>query len=153
MERWRLDIIRGLPLADGTSTTGIFGVDDASRRCICAQLIATESSDAVCTALRSAVAAHGAPGHLVTDYASTFGGGDDAARHQTPFDDVCNEYGIDHLRTRRRRPSGMVDIERFHARMIDEITCSTGPFANMQAAQQRIDSWVADYNANLAANG
>ncbi|PBA02852.1 helix-turn-helix domain-containing protein, partial [Mycobacterium avium] len=42
MELWQLDIVGGFPLADGTSAKALTGIDDHSRMCVCAKLMARE---------------------------------------------------------------------------------------------------------------
>jgi hypothetical protein len=43
-----MDIVGGFPLADGTSAKALTGIDDHSRKCVCAQLMARERTRAVC---------------------------------------------------------------------------------------------------------
>lgn len=151
MKLWHMDLFRSLPLADGTPTAGFIGIDRASRMCVCAQLIATESSEGVWRGLRSAIASHGAPDQIETTYALTFTRGDGTMDHQTPFDELCVEHGIEHLITRCRLPRGMSSIERVSQQMMDALICSTRRFTDIISAQHAVDSWVASYNADRAA--
>jgi hypothetical protein len=64
MELWQIDIVGGFPLVDGTSAKALTGVDDHSRMCVCATLMARERTRAVCDGLRAALARYGAPEHL-----------------------------------------------------------------------------------------
>jgi hypothetical protein len=43
-----MDIVGGFALADGTSATSLTGIDDHSRMCVCARLMARERTRAVC---------------------------------------------------------------------------------------------------------
>jgi transposase InsO family protein len=61
MELWQMDIVGGFPLADGTSAKALTGIDDHSRMCVCAGLMARERTRAVCDGLRAALARFGAP--------------------------------------------------------------------------------------------
>ena len=40
MELWQMDVVGGFPLADGTSAKALTGIDDHSRMCVCARLMA-----------------------------------------------------------------------------------------------------------------
>ena len=59
MELWQMDVVGGFPLADGTSAKALTGIDDHSRMCVCARLMARERTRAVCDGLRAALAAYG----------------------------------------------------------------------------------------------
>ena len=63
MELWQMDIVGGFPLADGTSAKALTGIDDHSRMCVAARLMARERTGAVCEGLRAALAAYGVPEH------------------------------------------------------------------------------------------
>ena len=152
MTLWQMDLIDGPPLADGTRTNCTVGIDRASRMCICAQWTVRGSREGAGTALRSAVAAYGAPDQLMTDYALRFVDRGSATEHQTPFDIACIEYGIDHLLAPGRRPTDMRDVERFEKRFVDEFLSNTTAFADLSTAQQATDSWVATYNDDRNAD-
>jgi transposase InsO family protein len=59
MELWQMDIVGGFPLADGTSAKALTGIDDHSRMCVCARLMARERTRAVCDGLRAALSTDG----------------------------------------------------------------------------------------------
>jgi transposase-like protein len=61
MELWQMDIVGGFPLADGTSAKALTGVDDHSRMCVCARLMARERTRAVCDGLGDALSRMGCP--------------------------------------------------------------------------------------------
>jgi hypothetical protein len=48
MELWQMDIVGGFRLADGTSAKALTGIDDHSRMCVCARLMAREHTRTVC---------------------------------------------------------------------------------------------------------
>lgn len=62
-----MDVVGGFPLADGTSAKALTGVDDHSRFCVSARLMARERTRAVCDGLRASLAAYGAPVQILTD--------------------------------------------------------------------------------------
>ncbi|MGV0680634.1 DDE-type integrase/transposase/recombinase [Mycolicibacterium fortuitum] len=148
MTLWQMDLIRGPALADGTKTTCLVGIDCASRTCTSAQWMVGEGQEGLCSALRSAIATHGAPDQIMTSHASMFADQNSPTLHQTPFNAVCIEHGIDHRLTYCRRPTDMREVERLEKRMMDEFFCSTVAFTDIRIAQQAMDSWVATYNGN-----
>jgi transposase len=74
MELWQMDVVGGFPLADGTSAKVLTGVDDHSRMCVCATVMARERTRAVCDGLRGALATYGIPGQILTDNGKVFTG-------------------------------------------------------------------------------
>lgn len=74
MELWQMDIVGGFPLVDGTSAKALTGIDDHSRMCVCARLMARERTRAVCDGLRDALARYGAPEQVLTDNGKVFTG-------------------------------------------------------------------------------
>jgi hypothetical protein len=61
------------------------------------------------------------------------------------FDRICRENGIEHLLTAPRSPTTTGKIERFHRSLRAEFD-TRRVFANLRAAQQALDEWVAHYN-------
>jgi transposase InsO family protein len=61
MELWQMDVVGGFPLADGSCAKALTGLDDHSRMCVSARLMARERTRAVCDGLRASLAAYGAP--------------------------------------------------------------------------------------------
>jgi transposase len=74
MELWQMDIVGGFPLADGTSAKALTGLDDHSRMCVSARLMARERTRGVCEGLRAALATFGVPEQVLTDNAKVFTG-------------------------------------------------------------------------------
>ena len=59
MELWQLDVVHGFGLADGTAAKALTGIDDHSRFCISARLMARERTQSVCDGFSSALKAYG----------------------------------------------------------------------------------------------
>lgn len=148
MELWQMDIVGGFPLADGTSAKALTGIDDHSRMCVCARLMARERTRAVCDGLRAAVARYGAPEQILTDNGKVFTGRFNHPPVEVLFDAICREHGIEHLLTQPRSPTTTGKIERFHRSLRAEFLADAAPFASVKAAQQALDHWVSDYNTH-----
>lgn len=148
MELWQMDIVGGFPLADGTSAKALTGIDDHSRMCVCARLMARERTRAVCDGLRGALATYGVPEQILTDNGKVFTGRFFHPPVEVLFDAICRENGIEHLLTQPRSPTTTGKIERFHRSLRTEFLSSTAPFVTLNAAQQALDDWVDDYNNN-----
>ncbi|OCB33642.1 transposase [Mycobacterium malmoense] len=146
MELWQMDVVGGFPLADGTSAKALTGIDDHSRMCVCARLMAAERTRAVCDGLRGALAAYGAPEQILTDNGKVFTGRFNHPPVEVLFDAICRENGIEHLLTQPRSPTTTGKIERFHRSLRAEFLSNTAPFANLKTAQRALDEWVEDYN-------
>jgi transposase InsO family protein len=146
MELWQMDIVGGFPLADGTSAKALTGIDDHSRMCVCARLMARERTRAVCDGLRGALATYGAPEQILTDNGKVFTGRFGHPPVEVLFDAICRQNGIEHLLTQPRSPTTTGKIERFHRSMRAEFLSSRTAFASLKAAQQALDEWVNYYN-------
>src|ERR1700743_3819942 len=146
MELWQMDIVGGFALADGTSAKALTGIDDHSRMCVAARLMARERTRAVCDGLRQALAAYGPPQQILTDNGQVFMGRFHHPPVEVLFDAICREQGIEHLLTQPRSPTTTGKIERFHRSMRTESLSSKRAFPNLKAAQQALDEWVAYYN-------
>ena len=146
MELWQMDVVGGVALADGTSAKVLTGVDDHSRMCVCATVMARERTRAVCDGLRRALATYGAPAQILTDNGKVFTGRFNHPPVEVLFDAICREHGIDHLLTQPRSPTTTGKIERFHRSVRVEFLSNSGPFTNVRVAQQAFDEWVAFYN-------
>jgi transposase InsO family protein len=146
MELWQMDIVGGFPLADGTSAKALTGIDDHSRMCVCARLMARERTRAVCDGLRLSLATYGAPEQILTDNAKVFTGRFFHPPVEVLFDAICRQHGIEHLLTQPRSPTTTGKIERFHRSLRAEFLSNRAPFANLKVAQQALDEWVDDYN-------
>lgn len=122
------------------------GIDDHSRFCVSARVIARERTRAVCDGLRAAIAAYGAPVQILTDNGRVFTGRFNHPPVEVLCDAICRENGIEHLLTQPRSPTTTGKIERLHRSMRAEFLATAKPFASLKAAQAALDEWVADYN-------
>jgi len=67
MQLWQLDVTASLFLADGRECKIITGIDDHSRFCVIATVVARATGRAVCTAFVEAIRAYGVPGEVLSD--------------------------------------------------------------------------------------
>jgi transposase len=74
MELWQMDTVGGFLLADGSRAKALTGLDDCSRFCVSARLMARERTRPVCDGLLEAMAAHGVPEQILTDIQSGWRG-------------------------------------------------------------------------------
>jgi transposase InsO family protein len=146
MELWQMDVVGGFPLADGTSAKALTGIDDHSRMCVCARLMARERTRAVCDGLREALARYGSPEQILTDNGKVFTGRFNHPPVEVLFDAICREHGIEHLLTQPRSPTTTGKIERFHRSLRAEFLSTAAPFPTLTAAQRALDAWVLEYN-------
>ena len=145
MELWQLDTVGGFLLADGTSAKALTGVDDHSRFCVSARLMARERTQAVCDGFTLAMRAHGVPAQVLTDNGKVFTGRFAQPPVEVLFDRICRENGVDHLLTEPRSPTTTGKIERFHRTLRIEFD-TRQVFRNLKTAQEALNEWVAYYN-------
>ena len=67
MQLWQLDIVGGVLLTDGTECKVVTGVDDHSRFCVIATVVARATGRAVCLAFAEALRRYGVPDEVLTD--------------------------------------------------------------------------------------
>jgi len=146
MELWQMDIVGGFALADGSCAKALTGLDDHSRLCVSAKLMARERTRAVCEGLRQALARYGVPEQVLTDNGKVFTGRFSHPPVEVLFDAICREHGIEHLLTQPRSPTTTGKIERFHRSLRAEFLSAHRPFTNLQTAQQALDEWIDYYN-------
>jgi transposase InsO family protein len=145
MELWQLDVVHGFLLADGTSAKALTGIDDHSRFCVSARLMARERTQAVCQGFSSALQTYGVPQQVLTDNGKVFTGRFAQPPVEVLFDRICRENGVDHLLTAPRTPTTTGKIERFHRTLRTEFN-TRQVFHNLKTAQEALDEWVAYYN-------
>jgi transposase InsO family protein len=145
LELWQLDTVGGFLLADGTSAKALTGVDDHSRFCVLARLMARERTQAVCDGFSSALRTHGVPAQVLTDNGKVFTGRFAQPPVEVLFDRICRENGVDHLLTEPRSPTTTGKIERFHRTLRVEFD-TRQVFRNLKTAQEALNEWVAYYN-------
>ena len=145
MALWQLDIVGGAFLAGGTEAKVVTGVDDHSRYCVIASVVARATGRAVCLAFAAALRGYGVPGEVLTDngkqFTDRFGKGGEVLS-----DRICRDNGIVHRLTQPRSPTTTGKIERFHGSLRRELLDDAGPFADLPAAQAAVDAWVREYN-------
>ena len=145
MELWQLDVVHGFLLADGTHAKALTGVDDHSRFCVSAKLMARERTQAVCDGFNSALRAYGVPAQVLTDNGKVFTGRFAQPPVEVLFDRICRENGVDHILTQPRSPTTTGKIERFHRTLRIEFD-TRQVFRNLKTAQEALDEWVTYYN-------
>jgi transposase InsO family protein len=145
MELWQLDVVHGFLLADGTSAKALTGVDDHSRYCVSARLMARERTQSVCDGFSSALKTYGVPAQVLTDNGKVFTGRFAQPPVEVLFDRICRENGVDHLLTAPRSPTTTGKIERFHKTLRVEFD-TRQVFRNLMTAQEALDEWVSYYN-------
>jgi transposase InsO family protein len=152
MQLWQIDIVGGVPMVD--PRTGelwaakvVTGVDDHSRFCVMAHVVARATGRATCVAFAQALARFGVPEEVLTDngkqFTDRFGKGGEVL-----FDRICRKNGIKHRLTAPVSPNQNGKVERFHGTFRPEFLDVAEPFTSIEAAQAAVDAWVADYNKN-----
>ena len=145
MELWQLDVVGGFALADGSTAKAVTGIDDHSRFCVTATLMARERTRPVCDAFAAAMRAYGVPVQVLTDNGKVFTGRFNHPPTEVLFDRICRENGIEHLLTAPRSPTTTGKIERFHRTLRAEFDTRRA-FPSLTAAQQALNEWVGYYN-------
>lgn len=147
MELWQMDLVGRFFLADGTELHALTGVDDHSRFCVCASLMARATARPVCDRLEAAFAAHGVPDQILTDNGKVFTARFGTGPGPTLFDRICAQNGVRHILTAPRSPTTTGKVERFHKTWRKEFVSEHDyKHATLQEAQVALDAWVADYN-------
>src|SRR5260370_20401042 len=147
MERWQVELVGGVPLADGRECKMVTGIDDHSRFVVISAVVAVPSGRAVCAAFTAAMRRYGVPFEVLSDNGKQFTG-----RHTRPqpvevlFERVCRENGITTRLTKPRSPTTTGKIERWHKTLRRELLDAAGPFPDVETAQASIDAWVDGYN-------
>ena len=145
MELWQLDVVHGFLLAEGTSAKALTGIDDHSRYCVSARLMARERTHSVCDGFSSAMQAYGIPLQVLTDNGKVFTGRFAQPPVEVLFDRICRENGVDHILTQPRSPTTTGKIERFHRSLRIEFN-TRQVFKTLKTAQEALDEWVTYYN-------
>jgi transposase InsO family protein len=114
MELCQLDVVHCSLLADGSAAKALTGIDDHSRFCVSARLMARERTQAVCDGFSSALRTYGLPNQVLTDNGKVFTGRFTQPPVEVLFDRICWENGIDHILSQPRSPTATGEIARFH---------------------------------------
>lgn len=147
MELWQMDIVGRFYLADGTEMKVVTGVDDNSRYCVCARIVARATARPVCDALTFALKQHGAPNEILTDNGKVFTARFGQGPGPVLFDRICHNNGIKHRLTAPYSPTTTGKVERFHRTYREEFLVDHDrKHATLEAAQAALDAWVMKYN-------
>jgi hypothetical protein len=145
MALWQMDIVGGVRLQDGSEAKIVSGIDDHSRFCVSALVVARATARPTCDALALAMRRYGLPEQILTDNGKVFTGRFGPGTGEVLFDRICRENGIRHLLTAPRSPTTTGKVERWHKTMRAEFL--TGKiFASIDDAQAQLDAWVHHYN-------
>jgi transposase InsO family protein len=144
MELWQIDIM-GSVLADGTGVSVVTGIDDHSRFCVIAKVVARATARPVCEALLEALNTYGIPEQILTDNGKIFTGRLGRKPANVLFDRICLNNGIRHLLTAPYSPTTTGKIERLHKTMRKEFPTDKS-FDTIEDMQSALDVWVVDYN-------
>jgi transposase InsO family protein len=145
MELWQMDVVGGVRLVDSSELKVITGVDDHSRFCVSAYVVARATARPTCDALALAMRTHGVPAQILTDNGKVFTGRFGTTTGEVLFDRICRENGIRHLLTAPRSPTTTGKVERFHKTLRREFL-NDKTFASIEDAQMQLDAWVREYN-------
>jgi transposase InsO family protein len=145
MELWQMDVTGGVRLVDGSRPAVVTGLDDHSRFCVSAMVVARATARPVCDALTAAMRRHGVPEQVLTDNGKVFTGRFGPGNGEVLFDRICRENGIRHLLTAPRSPTTTGKVERFHKTMKREFLDGK-VFETLEDAQAALDAWVEEYN-------
>ncbi|MGN2638759.1 integrase core domain-containing protein [Nocardia takedensis] len=149
MHLWQLDIVGGIPLADGRQCKLLTGIDDHSRFVVLATVLVTPSAREVAAAFAAAMRRYGVPSEVLTDNGGQFTG-----RYLKPvpvevlFEQVCRNNGIRQRLTKPHSPTTTGKIERFHKTLRAEFLDQATPFESHATAQEAVEGWIAGYNFN-----
>lgn len=147
MELWQMDVVGRFFLADGTELSAVTGIDDHSRFCVSARLVARATARPVCEALSLAMRTHGVPEAVLTDNGKVFTARFGLGPGPVLFDRVCAENGVRHLLTAPYSPTTTGKVERFHKTLRAGWGRPTErTFDTITQAQASLDAWVVEYN-------
>jgi transposase InsO family protein len=145
MELWQLDVMGSVSLASGIGVSIVTGIDDHSRFCVIAKVVARATARPVCDALLDALNTYGIPEQILTDNGKVFTGKLGKKPANVLFDRICFNNGIRHLLTAPYSPTTTGKIERLHKTMRKEFF-SDKVFETLEDMQAGLDVWVTDYN-------
>jgi transposase InsO family protein len=147
MELWQMDIVGRFYLSDGTEVKVVTGIDDHSRYCVCARIVAHATAKPVCDALQWALATHGVPHQILTDNGKVFTARFGPGPGPVLFDRICAHNDIRHILTTPYSPTTTGKVERFHKTLRAEFLSEHDrKHATIEEFQAALDAWVAEYN-------
>jgi transposase InsO family protein len=145
MELWQLDVLGNVKLNNGIQVSVVTGIDDHSRFCVIAKVVARATARPLCEVLLQALNTYGIPEQILTDNGKVFTGRLGRRPANVLFDRICLNNGIRHLLTAPYSPTTTGKIERLHKTMRKEFF-SDKIFDSIEEMQAALDLWVADYN-------
>jgi transposase InsO family protein len=145
MDLWQMDVLGGVRLVDGSDAMIITGIDDHSRFCVSASVVARATARPTCEALALALRNHGAPSQILSDNGKVFTSRFNRGAGEVMFDRMCRDHGIGHLLTAPRSPTTTGKVERFHKTLRREFLAGK-TFVSIDVAQAELDAWVHHYN-------
>jgi transposase InsO family protein len=147
MELWQMDIVGGFHLRDGAELKCLTGIDDHSRFCVSARLMARATARPVCEALKLALRTHGLPSQILTDNGKVFTARFGPGPGPVMFDRICVDNGIRHILTAPRSPTTTGKVERFHRTLrLEFFSNNDYRFETIEQAQIALDAWLVTYN-------
>ncbi|MFD7639541.1 IS481 family transposase [Kitasatospora sp. NPDC059795] len=147
MQLWQMDIVSGIPLADGRECKLVTGIDDHSRYLVVAEVVVRPTGRHVAAAFVAAMQKYGVPTEMLTDNGKQFTGRFTKPRPaEVLFERICRENGIVQRLTKTRSPTTTGKIERFHSTLRREFLDQVAPFPSVMAAQEAVNAWVHSYN-------
>jgi len=147
MELWQMDVVGRIYLSDGTALSAVTGIDDHSRFCVIAKLVARATARPVCDALLEGFSRHGIPESILTDNGRVFTAKALNGSTRVLFDRICHNNGVKHILTAPYSPTTTGKIERLHRTMRKEFF-DLGTFDTIEATQEALDLWVQSYNTD-----
>jgi transposase InsO family protein len=145
MELWQIDVIGNVLLTTGISLSVVTGIDDHSRFCVMAKVVARATARPVCDALLEALTTHGIPEQILTDNGKVFTGRLGHKPATVLFDRICLNNGIRHLLTAPYSPTTTGKVERFHRTLRKDFFAGNS-FETIEDMQAALDLWGTDYN-------
>lgn len=145
MELWQVDVLGNVFLSNGIGVSVVTGIDDHSRFCVIAKVVARATARPVCDALVEALGTYGVPEQILSDNGKVFTGRLGRRPATVLFDRICLNNGIRHLLTAPYSPTTTGKIERLHKTMRKEFF-SQHRFESIEQCQTALDAWVIDYN-------
>ena len=145
MELWQIDVMGNVYLTNGTGLSVVTGIDDHSRFCVMAKVVARATARPVCDATLEALTIHGIPEQILTDNGKVFTGRLARKPATVLFDRICLNNGIRHLLTAPYSPTTTGKIERLHKTLRKDFF-SDNSFETIEEMQAALDIWVVNYN-------
>jgi transposase InsO family protein len=97
-----MDVVGGVKINDAPDASVVTGLDDHSRFCVSAKVVARVTARPVCDVLVEAMRRHGVPEGVLTDNGRVFTGRYGPGTGPVLFDRICHENGVRHLLTPTR---------------------------------------------------